>query len=84
MQRRGTGNLLVEHFVDVARSRGSTSIHVVGNPHAESFYRACGFESQGPSYLGGGRPALSEKTEPLSPYAGLGSPVVPNRIPLVA
>jgi hypothetical protein len=28
-------------------------------------------------YLGGGRPALSEKTVPASPYAGFGSPVVP-------
>ena len=32
-------------------------------------------------YLGG-RPALIEKTDPRSLYAGLGSPVVPNRIPL--
>jgi len=33
-------------------------------------------------YLGGGSPALMEKTDPASLYAGFGSPVVPNRIPL--
>lgn len=42
--RRGVGRALVDHCVDVARNRGMSALHVVGNPHAERFYRACGFE----------------------------------------
>jgi predicted GNAT family acetyltransferase len=38
---------LVEHCANVARGRGSTALHVVGNPHAEAFYVACGFERTG-------------------------------------
>ena len=29
---------------NAARTRGSSALHVIGNPHAEGFYRACGFE----------------------------------------
>ncbi len=47
IQRRGIGRLLVEHCADVALAQGSTALHVVGNPHAESFYLACGFEMTG-------------------------------------
>jgi GNAT superfamily N-acetyltransferase len=43
IQRQGIGKRLVEHCAKVARSKGSTSLHVVGNPHAEQFYLACGF-----------------------------------------
>ena len=43
-RRRGIGRLLVEHCASVAREHGSTALHVVGNPHAEAFYLACGFE----------------------------------------
>jgi len=42
-QRQGVGKRLVEHCAKVARSKGSTCLHVVGNPHAEQFYLACGF-----------------------------------------
>jgi GNAT superfamily N-acetyltransferase len=42
--RRGYGKLLIQHCADVARGRGSAALHVVGNPHAEAFYRSCGFE----------------------------------------
>jgi GNAT superfamily N-acetyltransferase len=42
-QRRGIGKRLVEHSAGIARSKGSTTLHVVGNPHAEQFYLACGF-----------------------------------------
>jgi len=42
--RHGAGRRLVEHCADVARTRGATVLHVVGNFHAEGFYRACGFE----------------------------------------
>ena len=45
--RRGIGRLLVEHCAEVARSGGSTALHVVGNPHAERFYLACGFKMVG-------------------------------------
>ena len=47
IRRRGIGRLLVEHCMKVARTQGSTILHVVGNPHAESFYLACGFEMTG-------------------------------------
>lgn len=43
-RRRGIGRSLVEHCAHVARSQGSTALHVVGNPHAENFYAACGFK----------------------------------------
>ncbi|MDP9009598.1 MAG: GNAT family N-acetyltransferase [Pseudomonadota bacterium] len=43
IQRQGIGKRLVEHCAKMARSKGSTSLHVVGNPHAEQFYLACGF-----------------------------------------
>jgi GNAT superfamily N-acetyltransferase len=45
--RRGTGRLLVEHCSRVARKNGAAALHVVGNPHAEAFYEACGFAVTG-------------------------------------
>jgi GNAT superfamily N-acetyltransferase len=42
-RRRGIARLLVEHCAGVARRHRSTALHVVGNPHAEEFYLACGF-----------------------------------------
>jgi GNAT superfamily N-acetyltransferase len=45
--KRGVGRLLVDHCADVARQRASRILHVVGNPHAEGFYAACGFHSTG-------------------------------------
>ncbi|MEO8677545.1 MAG: GNAT family N-acetyltransferase [Vicinamibacterales bacterium] len=45
--KRGVGRLLVEHCAGVAKVRGSAALHVVGNPHAEGFYLACGFEQTG-------------------------------------
>ena len=41
--RQGVGRALVEHCCDAARSAGAASLHVVGNPHAEGFYKLCGF-----------------------------------------
>lgn len=41
--RQGVGRALVEHCCNEARSAGAASLHVVGNPHAEGFYDACGF-----------------------------------------
>ena len=45
--KQGLGRLLVEHCADVARERASRLLHVVGNPHAEGFYAACGFRTTG-------------------------------------
>jgi GNAT superfamily N-acetyltransferase len=45
--KRGVGRLLVEHCADVARGRASRILHVAGNPHAEGFYVACGFQTTG-------------------------------------
>src|SRR5947207_690610 len=43
----GIGRVLVDHCATFARARGSAALHVVGNPHAEGFYKACGFERLG-------------------------------------
>jgi N-acetylglutamate synthase-like GNAT family acetyltransferase len=45
--KRGVGRLLVERCAELARSRASRILHVVGNPHAEGFYTACGFRTIG-------------------------------------
>ena len=45
--RQGIGRALVEHACSAARCVGARSIHVVGNPHAEAFYRSCGFKMLG-------------------------------------
>jgi len=45
--RQGIGRALVEHCATAARDMGAESLHVLGNPHAESFYNACGFNTLG-------------------------------------
>jgi N-acetylglutamate synthase-like GNAT family acetyltransferase len=62
MQRRGIGRSLIEHCSEVARKRGSTALHVVGNPHAKSFYAACGFEVIGTTETRFGQGLLMQKT----------------------
>jgi GNAT superfamily N-acetyltransferase len=47
MQRRGIGRLLIAHCAEVARAGGSGALSVIGNPHAEDFYTACGFKVMG-------------------------------------
>jgi len=47
LQCHGIGRQLIAHCAQVARGRGAAAIHVVGNPHAEAFYRSCGFEMTG-------------------------------------
>jgi len=47
MRRRGIARLLVAHCAEVARTRGSSFLCVVGNPHAKDFYTACGFRVTG-------------------------------------
>jgi GNAT superfamily N-acetyltransferase len=41
--KNGIGRRLVDHIADIARVRGATFLHVIGNPHAEGFYVSCGF-----------------------------------------
>ena len=41
--KRGIGRTLVDHCVHIARAGGASFLHVIGNPHAEGFYLACGF-----------------------------------------
>ena len=48
IQRRGIGRKLIEHCAAVARSAGSSALHVIGNAHAKEFYLSCGFEILGP------------------------------------
>ena len=45
--RQGFGRLLVDYCATTAHGRGAAALHVVGNPHAERFYTACGFERVG-------------------------------------
>jgi N-acetylglutamate synthase-like GNAT family acetyltransferase len=45
--RRGIGRTLIDHSSISARKNGAMYLHVVGNPHAEHFYIACGFETFG-------------------------------------
>ena len=45
--RQGIGRALVDHCAEAARAAGAESLHVVGNPHAEGFYTACGFDTLG-------------------------------------
>jgi len=47
IRRRGIGRLLVEHSAQVARNNGSAALRVSGNPHAQEFYIACGFNEIG-------------------------------------
>ena len=42
-RRRGIGRLLIQYCAGVARMQESAALFVVGNPHAEDFYTACGF-----------------------------------------
>lgn len=44
---KGIGRLLVDHCAAVSRQEQKTALHVIGNPHAAGFYRACGFEEHG-------------------------------------
>jgi N-acetylglutamate synthase-like GNAT family acetyltransferase len=45
--RQGIGRVLVEHCSQAAKASGAAAIHVIGNPHAEGFYGACGFHTIG-------------------------------------
>jgi N-acetylglutamate synthase-like GNAT family acetyltransferase len=45
--RQGVGRALVAHCSTSAQRAGARYLYVVGNPHAMSFYSACGFEAVG-------------------------------------
>jgi len=45
--RAGIGRLLVDRAKDYGRQHGAHWLHVIGNPHAEGFYEACGFVTYG-------------------------------------
>lgn len=47
MRRQGFARSLVEYCAEVARTRKSTALCVIGNPHAKDFYIACGFKVVG-------------------------------------
>lgn len=60
--RQGIGRALVEHCAAAARDAGAESLHVVGNPHAEGFYSACGFNKLGTTQMRFGVGLLMKKT----------------------
>ena len=41
--RRGIGRALVQRCCQAASAAGCRSLRVLGNPHAEAFYRSCDF-----------------------------------------
>ena len=45
--KSGVGRSLVNYCCQHARSKGATTLDVIGNPHAKIFYLACGFEIKG-------------------------------------
>jgi len=45
--RAGVGRLLVERAKSYGHDHAAVWLHVVGNPHAEGFYEACGFVTYG-------------------------------------
>ncbi|MEO6605118.1 MAG: GNAT family N-acetyltransferase [Aeromicrobium sp.] len=47
--RRGIAGALVADGAVRARAAGAAAIHVIGNPHAQGFYLAAGFEELGPT-----------------------------------
>lgn len=45
--RQGIGRQLVDYCCEEALADGADYLHVLGNPHAKQFYRACGFAGTG-------------------------------------
>jgi len=61
IRRRGVARALVAHCAEVARTRESAFLYVVGNPHAREFYVACGFNVIGTSETRFGTSLLMRK-----------------------
>ena len=59
--RQGIGRALIEHCAAAAKGAGAESLHVVGNPHAEGFYTACGFDTLGTKQMRFGIGLLMKK-----------------------
>src|SRR6476660_1355201 len=59
--RQGIGRALVDHCAVAARAAGAESLHVVGNPHAQEFYTACGFNMIGTKQMRFGIGLLMKK-----------------------
>jgi len=73
LRRRGIGRWLIEHSAELARTRGSVALYVVGNRHAEEFYTACGFSVIGTAATRFGAALLMRKM--VGPPGGcLGDP----------
>ena len=62
--RHGIGRALIGHAVERARASGAEALHVIGNPHAELFYRASGFETTGTFKTRFGRGLLMRRLLP--------------------
>jgi len=60
--RQGIGRALVEHCAAAAKAIGAESLHVLGNPHAENFYHACGFDTLGTNQTRFGTGLLMKRT----------------------
>jgi N-acetylglutamate synthase-like GNAT family acetyltransferase len=59
---KGVGRALVEHCVVEAHACGAGSLYVMGNPHAEGFYLACGFKLLGTKQMRFGPGLLLKRT----------------------
>jgi len=55
-RRRGIGSRLLVAMVQAARARGETSVALSAQVHALAFYRAHGFQAEGPVYEEAGIP----------------------------
>jgi GNAT superfamily N-acetyltransferase len=62
--RQGVGRALVEHCCVAARDAGARALHVIGNPHAEGFYRSCSFVMLGTQEMRFGTGLLMKRKLP--------------------
>lgn len=59
--RRGIGKALVDGCLAEAARGGAKALHVIGNPHAQAFYDACGFATCGIKDMPFGKGILMKK-----------------------
>ncbi|MCB0163717.1 MAG: GNAT family N-acetyltransferase [Anaerolineae bacterium] len=64
--KKGIGRALVDYCASFALAKGANYLHVVGNPHAEGFYLACGFRVIGTEKTRFGSGLLMKKALPAS------------------
>jgi predicted GNAT family N-acyltransferase len=53
---RGAGRAMLRRLIDTARARGDREVLLSAQVHAVGFYRAAGFETEGPVYEEAGIP----------------------------